>query len=90
VLRRRPDIECPDSKGIKTSFLAGPTVRVLILNALIQKGLRRCGQCELASIRPDIECPDSKGIKTDLGGIAQGNPDIECPDSKGIKTVGVS
>ena len=36
------DIECPDSKGIKTSFaLLCMSAPDLILNALIQKGLRR-------------------------------------------------
>jgi len=38
-----PDIECPDSKGIKTKSARVSRNAALILNALIQKGLRRNG-----------------------------------------------
>ncbi len=58
-----PDIECPDSKGIKTQVPSKVVRQKLILNALIQKGLRQRDSGAMFS-RTDIECPDSKGIKT--------------------------
>ena len=82
------DIECPDSKGIKTASASlrgiGPN---LILNALIQKGLRRQFLGSHGRRCLILNALIQKGLRLwRWHGWRGNNTDIECPDSKGIKT----
>ena len=83
------DIECPDSKGIKTPWLPWlPRPLTLILNALIQKGLRLRFKTDLKSSFLILNALIQKGLRLPSLATATFKPDIECPDSKGIKTSG--
>ncbi len=58
----------------------------LILNALIQKGLRQTSGSEGSTIALILNALIQKGLRRIELPPKQHGPDIECPDSKGIKT----
>ncbi len=61
------DIECPDSKGIKTRPCIAPSGVMADIECPDSKEIKTNAGLRSFDFRTDIECPDSKGIEDALG-----------------------